>query len=277
MPTVSPSPNGPMGTRGRPRDHDGRMPDRPLTPDEYWSLPAAVGSMDRGRAPAHYEDLLLADAVSLAGAPDAIRTVHVLGVGAGRELPAVRRAAPTARILAWDVAPGMVEACRRNLDGAGLGEVEVAARAAGDLAPDDGRAQLVVGLNAVLGYVVPAAERRRTVAALAAVLEPGGVLAAVVQQRRGRPDWAAWFLAHDALAAAHLIGSAPGDRWIGDDGPTVAHHHYTRRELVDLLAGAGIEPTRVGSLRRFVGPHGIRPPLRSPNPLVALAVRRSSS
>jgi len=111
---------------------------------------------------------------------------------------------------------------------------------------------------------------------VADLLTPGGVLVAVVQQRRGRPDWAAWFLAHDALAGVGVLGGDPGDRWIGTDGATVAHHHYTRRELRALLVGGGLDPVTITSLRGFLRPHGARPPLRSPNPLVALAVRRSA-
>ena len=257
-------------------DENGVMAPRPLPADEYWSMASSVRSMDRGHPPEPYEELLLREAVELAGGPAVVETVHVLGVGTGRELPAVRRAAPGARLLAWDIAPAMVAACRHNLDGTALADIAVGVSAAGDLTPAHGRAQLVVACNAVLGYVVPATERRRTLAALADVLVPGGVLMGVVQQRRCLPDWAAWFAAHDALAAARLVGSDTGDRWIGEGGATVAHHHFTRRELVALLAGADLHPEVLTSLRRYLGPYGRRPPGRSPNPLVTLAVRRSA-
>jgi SAM-dependent methyltransferase len=248
------------------------MAGSPLSARDFWNRPASVRSMDRSPGTEPYEDLLLADAVALAGGAERVRTVHVLGVGTGRELPAVRAAAPRARLLAWDVSDAMVQGCRERVARDGPDGVDVAQRAAGDLTPADGRAELVVGLNAVLGYVVPAAERVRTLRALADVLVPGGVLAGVVQQRRGRPDWAAWFLAHDA--AAMVRGREAGDRPTALDGVSVLHHHVTPRELRGLLAGAGLEPVTVQSLRAHLRgrwPDG--PPRRSPNPLVFRARR----
>lgn len=249
------------------------MPRRILPAEAYWNEPASVHAMDRTDAVPAYEQLLVAEAVRRAGGAAAVRTVHVLGVGAGRELPAVRSAAPGARIMAWDVAEAMVRACRDRVARLGLADVEVAVRDVADLRPEaDGTAQVVVAVNAMLGYPVPGSARTATAAAVHRLLAPGGVLALVVQQRRGRPDWAAWFAVHDALAAGGALGGRdPGDRLTGAGGVVVPHHHYTRRELRRLLEGAGFGSVDLWSLRRFAGDRRLRIPLRSPNPLVGLA------
>jgi SAM-dependent methyltransferase len=245
----------------------------PRTPAELWSSPEAVALTDRATRAEPYERRLLGEAVQAAGGPHAVQLVHVVGAGTGRELAAVRAAAPTAALRAWDLSEPMVHRCREHLATAGLGDVEVAVRAASGLGPDDGPAQLVVAVGGVVGCIVPGDERRRSIAALASTLAPGGAMALVAQQRRGRPDWALWFAARDVLVAPWRRGEEPGDRRSGYGGTAGLHHHVTRRELRSLLTDAGLEVLQLESLRRYAARDGMRIPRTSPNPLVALARR----
>lgn len=228
---------------------------------------------ERGALP--YESQLVRSAAAVAGTTGPVRDVHVIGVGTGRELVATRDELPTARIAAWDISPQMVDACQGFVDRAGLRDVTVACRDVADLDAADGPADVVVLLNAVLCYVGPASARARAAAALRSVLRPGGTLAAVVHQPRGRPDWAAWFAARALLTRLGALPGASGDRRIRHGTESMLFHHFRPDEITDLLARSGFERTSVTSLRSWGRSTGHAIPLRSPNPLMVLAVAGS--
>jgi SAM-dependent methyltransferase len=231
-------------------------------------MPAGTGALP-------VEDALLAEAVGRAGGAGAVEQVVVVGVGAGRELAAVRDAAPNAAIVAFDLSPGMVAAARRQVDDTGLEGIEVHV---GDITGDHPRgerpADLVVATNAVLCYPHGSRGRELAFASLASLARPGAALMAVVQQRNGRPDWAVWFAARDALVRLGLVAGGPGDRRNERDGASLLVHHYGVAELRSELERAGFHDAAVRSLRSWARREGRKVPLRSPNPLVVTAVRR---
>ena len=185
----------------------------------------------------------------------------------------MRAAAPDAVIAAWDVSPTMVEAARSRVAADGLDGVEVGCADVADLLPDKGAADAVIAINAVLSYLVTADHRRRSVRATFGLLRPGGALAAVVQQRNGRADWALWFALRGLAARTRTAHGGPGDRTNVQGDMKLLVHHYSRRELVRTFTGAGFTDLDVLSLRRWARGHGDRVPLRSPNPLMLTARR----
>lgn len=238
---------------------------------EFWSHEDAVRATSSSTACEVYEFDLIAEALRLADSSDDLM-VHVVGVGAGRELATIRRLAPTAVIRAFDIAEPMVAVCRERAQAEGL-DVEVSTRPMSSLTSSDGPADVMVSLGAVLGCITPASERSVALRGAHQTLRPGGVLAIVVNQRRGRPDWAVWFGFRDLLVRPFRVGDEAGDRYSGPTRRSSRHHHFTRRELRRVLRSEGFEVAEMGSLRSRLRGHGRRPPPRSPNPLVCLAIR----
>jgi SAM-dependent methyltransferase len=255
--------------------HDSTVGRGHLSAGEYWGRSEAVASMPAAAGALPVEEALLAEAVGRAGGTAAVRQVVVVGVGAGRELAAVRNAAPEAEILAFDISPAMVAAARREATDAGLDRVEVRV---GDVAGEAPRAEraadLVVATNAVLCYPEGRAARERAFAGLASLARPGAGLMLVVQQRNGRLDWAVWFAARGVLARLGLVAGGPGDRRNVRDGAALLVHHFGAAELRGHLERAGFVDPTVRSLRSWARGEGRAVPRRSPNPLVVTAVRR---
>ncbi len=238
---------------------------------EFWSQSSQVEDFPAARGALPYEAALITLAAAAASSSGPVDEVHVVGVGAGRELTATRDSLPEVRIRAWDISPQMVEACRRFVERTGLEHVSVGCRDVAELTEADGPADVVVLLNAVLCYVGPADQRARAAAALHSLLRPGGTLTAVVHQRWGRPDWAGWFAARAALAHLGAAPGGPGDRRIRHGGSTMLFHHFRPGEVTRLLADAGFVHTRVQSLRAWARSTGHRIPVRSPNPLLVVS------
>jgi SAM-dependent methyltransferase len=255
--------------------HDATVGRVHLSAGEYWGRPEAVASMPAATGALPVEEALLAEAVDRAGGTGAVHRVAIVGVGAGRELTAVRAAAPEAAIVAFDISPAMVAAARRQVADAGLDGIEVHV---GDIEDDPPRgeraADLVVATNAVLCYPIGTAARERAFAGLASLARPGAALMLVVQQRNGRPDWAAWFAGRTALARLGLLAGGPGDRRNERDGAALLVHHFGANELRRHLERAGFREPAVRSLRSWARTEGRPVPWRSPNPLVVTAVRR---
>lgn len=244
---------------------------RVIDATEFWSHEDVVRATSESTECEVYEIDLIDDALRLADGPEDLM-IHVVGVGAGRELATIRRLAPGAEIRAFDIAEPMVAVCRERVRAAGL-QVEVSTRSMSSLTSSDGPADVIVSLGAVLGCITPASERTAALRGAHRVLRPGGVLALVVNQRRGRPDWAIWFGLRDLVVRPFRAGDEAGDRYSGPPGRSSRHHHFTRRELRRALRSAGFKEAAMGSLRSRTRPSRQRPPARSPNPLVCLAVR----
>jgi SAM-dependent methyltransferase len=246
----------------------------PRSAAEYWSSPEVVDAfVERNRAPLPYEESLLTTAAQRAARDGALRRVHVLGVGGGRELPAVRAAAPDAELHAWDISEAMVDRCRRFVARSDLGAVHVRCGDLTDLPADVPPADLVVGVNAVCSYLTSATARARAAASMARLLRPGGAVAVVVQQRRGRPDWALWFAIRSFATRLRLAPGEPGDRINGHGDDRLLVHHYTARELRRMFHRAGFEEIELQSLRSWGRSRGRPVPTGSPNPLLLTAER----
>ncbi|MFN7147890.1 MAG: class I SAM-dependent methyltransferase [Microthrixaceae bacterium] len=244
---------------------------------EYWRRPGPVELFERNGDVLPFETDLLARAAAVASRTGPVQRVRVIGVGAGRELPAVRDIAPDAVIEASDISAPMIDACRRHVVRARLERVELSTAALEDLSPDAGRADLVVAINAVLCYLTTPRERERGVAALADLVRPGGTVAVVVQQRNGRADWAVFFALRGLATRVGLAPGATGDRRNHDGEAALLVHHYRPSELRALLLDVGFTDVEVVSLRAWGRRHGHRIRRRSPNPLLLTAVRRDGA
>jgi SAM-dependent methyltransferase len=254
-----------------------RTVDDLLSAAEYWRRPGPVELFEHNGDVLPFETDLLATAASIAGRTGSVQRVRVIGVGAGRELQAVRDVAPDAVIEASDISAPMIDACRRHVERTGMERIELSTAALADLTPDAGRADLVVAINAVLCYLTTPHERARGLSALADLVRPGGALVVVVQQRNGRPDWAAFFALRALATRVGLAPGAPGDRRNDDGEAALLVHHYRPSELRGLLHDAGFADVQVVSLRAWGRRHGHRIRRRSPNPLLLTAVRRADA
>jgi SAM-dependent methyltransferase len=240
---------------------------------EFWNQDSQVQAFSATTAALPYELDLIGSAAAQAARTAPVEQVHVVGVGAGRELLAVRGLLPDAHVHGWDISDHMVQACAAFIEDRALEDMTVARADVVELTADDGPADVVVLVNAVLCYLDTAEARRRAFAALFDLVRPGGALAIVVHQRNGRPDWSAWFAARGVLGAIGLVDGGAGDRRIRHGGHQMRFHHYTPRELSGALRTAGFDDVDVESLRAWARRTGHRIPLRSPNPLMVTAIR----
>lgn len=206
-----------------------------------------------------------------------VRRIGIVGVGAGRELSTIRTLAPDADLVGWDVAPPMIDACRRRIAEAGIRRCVVNVASIDSVQVSE-PFDVVVGLNAAYSYLADRSDRLRGFANTGDILRPGGVMAAVVQQRNGRPDWAVWFAARSLAARIGLLppGSAPTHMSrLGTFA--VAVHHSTPSELRRELEASGFDGVEIASLRMWAAGDRTaasrRLPIRSPNPLIVLARR----
>jgi SAM-dependent methyltransferase len=221
-----------------------------------------------------YERYLMDAAISqLRSTFREVERIHVVGCGPGRELPLVREAFPSARIVASDISPAMTEACRANLAEWGAeASIEVITGAIGDLSTAFGTGQLVVALNNVLTYVTPGSERQRAFAAIRSVLENRGILIGAVHHQWGRPAKSAYFLAQRLATAVRLRDGEVGDRVGGFSGLRTHLHYFTAAEVKDLLNESHFTPLDVHSLATLARKLGTRHrAFRSYNNLVFVA------
>lgn len=237
----------------------------------FWNQSSQVSAFPASTGALPYEIDLLGRAIDRAAASGPVANVHVIGVGTGRELAATRAVAPEASITAWDISEQMVEQCRDFVERSGFSNVEVRCADMTELSDDDGPADVVVLLNAVLCYLGTPAERRAAFASMRRLTRPGGAIAAVVHQPNGRPDWAAWFTARGLLTRVGAADGVDGDRRISHGGETMLFHHYRPSEATALLESHGFDDVSVESLRAWARSTSSRIPLRSPNPLLLLA------
>ena len=241
--------------------------------EEFWSQDSQVEAFSQNSKVLPYETDLLAEAIAGAVATGEVKEVHAVGVGTGRELPAVRALLAEAKISAWDVSEPMVRACAAFIQERGLTNITIGQADIVDLGSQVHKADLVVLLNAILCYVNTQQDRCRALLALHGLLRPGGTIAVVVHQPNSRPDWALWFGIRSMLCSLSLAEGSSGDRRISHGESTMLFHHFRPNELRRLLTDSGFEQIRIRSLRAWSRETGHRIPLRSPNPLMITAVR----
>ncbi|MEX0768737.1 MAG: class I SAM-dependent methyltransferase [Microthrixaceae bacterium] len=241
--------------------------------EEFWSQDTQVAAFSANTKVLIYERDLMTRGIAAAAVSGVTQEVHAVGVGAGRELPAIRALLPVAKIHAWDVAEPMVQACEALIQAQGMTNLSVGQADITELGKHRPHADLVVLLNAVLCYVTSLKEQLCAFEALHSLLRPGGTIAAVVHQRNGRPDWALWFAARSLLSACSLVKGSAGDRKISHGNSTMLFHHFTLKEVGSLLSTVGFEQVSMSSLRQWSKSSGHKIPLNSPNPLLVTAVR----
>lgn len=213
-----------------------------------------------------YEEYVIREAARLlAGEAMNVKMLHVVGCGAGREIPAIRSAFPAAVIVASDISPAMIEICRRNLKRWDcVSGVELVATPASTL-PSHGykNADLVVATDNLLTYITPEEERRSTLSSLRSVMRMDGVFVGAVHHRWGKLFKSTYFFLQAALVSMRIVGTRSGDRKWRIGGNTTLCHHFTKDELSKDLAGSRFEPLSVLSLYSLARKSG-----RSYNPLV---------
>lgn len=246
-----------------------------LSNEEYWNRPELVDAHSGRPGILPYEIDAVVDACARAGSTGEVQSVHVLGVGTGRELADIRRLTKPTRIHAWDISEPMVAGCEDLIRCAGWNDITVA-RASIDEIPGlmEQPADAVIALAAVLCYIPLSTDRLATFRAMHAMCRPGGGLAAVVQQRHARPLWGAYFAYASLLERSGLRHRGEGNRPSSYGDVAVMLHHYGRHELDDLLHVAGFADRHIQSLRRWASSNHRRIPRRSPNPLIAVATAR---
>jgi len=152
----------------------------------YWSGPrleagaelAAVLSLGEPEAVNEAYDAW-ESGLAVAALPEAPRLALDLGAGVGRLT--VRIAARAGRVVAGDLAPGMLERLRRNAAGRGAGNVDPV-RLRSDRLPLRSAAFDVVFCLGLLEHL-PEPLRRATLEEAARVLRPGGLLLLVLNNR----------------------------------------------------------------------------------------------
>jgi SAM-dependent methyltransferase len=219
--------------------------------EQFWDAGSVVRTQNHERPYLHWYERHVLDVAAreITDRFGEVKRVHVVGCGAGREVPAVREAFPAAQIIASDFAPSMIEACRANLERWGCtAGIELRCCSAGSLVPDEGPAELVITFASMLTYVTPEAERRRTLAALGSLLRPGGLLIGVVHHRWGRPSKSGYFLLQQVACSLRLTSNGAGDRVGGFAGLRLSLHYFTAGELRGLLTDAGLRPLEILSL-----------------------------
>lgn len=243
-----------------------------LSNEQYWSRDQLVRAHSDLPGALDYEIDAVRDAADRARSSGPVRSVHVLGVGTGRELADIRAATRPTRLFGWDLSQPMVDGCRSQIERHGWPDVTVELASIDDV-PDliDEPADVVIGLSAVLCYIPDDSGRRRTARAMRSMCRTGAGLALVVQQRAGRRPWVPYFAAIDSLERAHLRHEGIGNRRSRYGDVAVLLHHYGRREIGDLLGTAGFERCNVRSLREWAADHDRAVPRRSPNPLIVTA------
>lgn len=242
-----------------------------ISNEQYWNRPDLVALYRDLDGALDYEADAIRDAAGRASSTGPVRSVHVVGVGVGRELEDIRRITGGV-IHAWDMSAPMVDACSRRIDQAGWNDVTVRQATIQQL-PEllAEPADLVVGLSAVLCYDADPDGRRQNLRALRSMCRTGAGIAVVVQQRHGRPGWAAYFATLAMLERAHLRHRGVGNRPSRYGEAAVLLHHYGRAELGELMDDARFTDHRIESLRDWAEPDRRRVPRRSPNPLIATA------
>lgn len=244
-----------------------------LSNEQYWNRPELVAAHSGLPGLLDYERDAVMGAVAGASAAGLVRSVHVLGVGAGRELAGIRQVTTPARVHSWDISQPMVEACKEHIDAHGWSDVTVAKATIREAAAVvDGTADVVVALSALLCYFPTAKERAENFRALRRMCRRGAGLAIVVQQQHGRLIWRPYFFGMAILERTGIRNRGFGNRISSFNEVAVLLHHYLRQEVLGLLEATGFGVTSIRSLREWAVESGRCIPRRSPNPLIITAI-----
>jgi SAM-dependent methyltransferase len=180
---------------------------------------------------------------------------HGLDLGTGVGRVAVRVSTRLPRIVAADLAPGMLERARRNARGAGVSNLDVARLRSDRLPFRDGSFDLVLCLG--LLEHLPPETRRTTLRECARVLEKGGILALVLNNagsvllrdpsdnphRDGRQQESGYYCA--IVGEGTLLRETTGmflDRVVGSNLFYSLHRHAARRLPDSERRSEGLRP-----------------------------------
>ena len=223
MPVLSSHSKGKNGVSVAPQDST-----------DFWSSPAIVTSYQVDVPSLYWYEKHVVHFSAKALASTKAKLIHVVGCGPGRELPFIADTFPDARIIASDIASGMIDACNENLRKWGsYSNIELRCTPASLLSPSDGEADVILALNNVLTYITPESERRKTFLAFRSILRRGGILGGVVHNRWGAPGKSGYF-ALQLIGNALRLTSQPLGDCIGRSSG-IPYHYYTDVELRALL------------------------------------------
>ena len=222
-----------------------------------------------------YEDYLISDASRILdqGAVR-VRSIHIVGCGAGREIPGIRSLFPDTMIIASDISSRVLDICKRNLKRweCSSGVELIVSPAAKLPAHGNAGAELVVAMDNVLTYVTPGDARRRTFSALRSIVRANGLIVGVVHNRWGRASKSIFFSAQTIMSHLRITKTPPGDRAWRIVGHETMCHYFTRGELTTLLSESQFEPLKILSLSSLGPQLGRRySPLQGDNNLVFIA------
>lgn len=225
---------------------------------------AAASSYDAHSAVQRHAAQRLAERIAVATLPPQPQVLEI-GCGTGHLTAALALRLPGARILASDIAPAMVAACRQRL--AGLGTLDCVAMDAARPAVTGGFDLVCASLVAQWFPQLPA-----TLGRLAQLLRPGGLLALSLV---GAGSFGAWHAAHAALGlrpgtpafpsvadcrAAFPAGALEIETEAHIDRPSSALDFLRGlRALGADTAAPGHAPLSAGDLRRVMRQLGAAP------------------
>lgn len=219
--------------------------------DQYWGVAEVLRTQQTDDSYLYWYERHLVETAAqhLAAAGVSIQRIHVIACGPGRELRALQQAFPNAHIIASDLTPEAVEACRANLQRWNCAtNIEVKCCSADELTPAEGLADLVITFGSMLTYIAPAAARQQMLQKLRALLHPHGILMGTVHHRWGRWPKFGYFALQQMAHAVGLSAQEPGDYYGRFAGMRTLQHFFSADELRRLLQSSGFTPQEIHSL-----------------------------
>ncbi|MCC6465743.1 MAG: arsenite methyltransferase [Planctomycetes bacterium] len=175
--------------------------------------------------------------LSFAGVKEG-QTVLDLGSGAGLDLLlAAQKVGPTGRVIGVDMTDAMLQAARRNLDRAGVSNVELRKGIIEALPVESGSVDWVIS-NCVINL---SPEKHRVFAEIARVLKPGGQMRVSDLVAQDLPPWAQKMA---GLVTACIGGAVTEEKYLQGlreaglhEVQVVARQHYDSDQVLGLLSG----------------------------------------
>lgn len=137
---------------------------------------------------------------SLAAMEPFVSGAHVLELGCGTGTTALKLAPQAQSYLGTDIAPGMIELARSKMDDQGISGLSFKVATVETLAPEDRRADLVLGLN----YLHLLRDLPATLSAIYAMLPKGGVFISKTPCLAEMPFFVRWL-----VPVLQAVGKAP--------------------------------------------------------------------
>jgi SAM-dependent methyltransferase len=248
-----------------------------LSAADFWNTDSTVQLHDRKEPALHwYERHLYDRAVTLLReAGIGVELAHVVGCGAGREIPDVCKRFPSATVIASDFSEKMLERCKANLLRWGLGgSVRWVHCAVQVLDHTGGQATFVSLINNVMTYVTPADERAIALGSIRRIMAAGGILVGTVHSQTGRLTKKAYFgLRRLGFGFGILSEEEVGDRIGGFLGHWMPFHYFTTNEIHRLLINGGFEPLEVKHLSQLLVQIGNQPQTSDPDDNIVFIAR----